>query len=153
MLCKWLPICHHNSFGLQKANHTNAFKQPPCFPYLSCFRCCISPLGANTSGSTTTLPAGGFPGQLPGDLLVCTTPELDAGGAVPWMAMKGRGQNQMHRLNEKDWTSSSEAIYSLIYICIHYTLHSYCFFFSGLLHLIVWSSKIPLRVHASGRGA
>lgn len=74
----------------------------------------------------------------------------------PWMAMNGRGQNQMRRLNEKDWTSSSEAIYIHIYIylfIIHYTLHSYCFFFSGLLHLIVESSKIPLRVQASGHGA
>lgn len=123
-------------FCLQKADHTNAFKQPPCFPYLSFFQVLhISPWSQHIREHDYASCW-----RIPWPVAWWLVGVHDAGTwcrrCRPWMAMNGRGQNQMRRLNEKDWTSSPETIYIHI-IYIYSALHSYCFFFSGLLHLIV----------------
>lgn len=109
-------------FCLQKADHTNAFKQPPCFPYLSFFQVLhISPWSQHIREHDYASCW-----RIPWPVAWWLVGVHDAGTwcrrCRPWMAMNGRGQNQMRRLNEKDWTSSPETIYiHIIYIYIQCT--------------------------------
>ena len=60
-------------------------------------RCRLPPLGTNAPGRAAAISLGGFPGGVPGDLLVRPAPKPDAGGA------SGRSRSWERQLQELEF--------------------------------------------------
>jgi hypothetical protein len=77
------PVLYHtNPYVLEWVDHPQGLGEAlqPHHPAPS-GRCRLPPLGTNAPGRAAAISLGGFPGTVPGDLLVRPAPKPDAGGA------------------------------------------------------------------------